>query len=196
MRTYLHFLLLGIILLSLPVSSVCAKKPEGQTASEKKSGRSESGGGRGGKGGGGPLPAEYREAIHFLAENHEKIAREFKLTDDGYVATTTSADPEVAKILQKHVGQLEKRMKEVGMVRRWDPAFVEFAKHYGEMEHRLEKIDGGVRATVKGKTPAAIKAAQLHGKVVSGFVKHGEVEVQKAHEVDGNSAGRTAKEGE
>ena len=119
------------------------------------------------------MPPEARRAIHTLFNNHEQIAREVTLTDDGYTATTTSTNPVVAAALKKHVGQMAGRLKSGLMVRRWDPAFAEYVAHYDDMVHKLEPTADGMRATVTGKNANAIKVAQNHAKVIADFAANG-----------------------
>ena len=122
---------------------------------------------------GQPMPAESRDAIHTLLNNHEKLTRTVTLTDDGYVAVTESNDPELAKVLRAHIAQMEARLKEGLMVRRWDPAFVEVVAHFDQMETRMEPTEKGLKMTVKGKTPEAVKVAQNHAGIVTDFVNSG-----------------------
>lgn len=133
------------------------------------------------QGGGRGMPAEAREQIHVLFENHAAIQREVKNTADGYTATTTSDDPKVAAALKTHVKQMEERLASGLSVRRWDPAFAEYCDHYAEMAHTFTATDKGVRMTVKGRTANAVKIAQNHAKVVSAFAAHGWSEHEKKH---------------
>lgn len=119
------------------------------------------------------MPAESREAIHTLFNQHQQIVRKLTLTDTGYVATTTSTNAAVAAALQKHVRQMSDRLKSGLMVRRWDPAFAEYAAHYDGIGHQFEAIDGGIRATVTGRNAEAIKVAQNHAQVIVDFAAHG-----------------------
>ena len=133
------------------------------------------------QGGGRGMPAEAREQIHVLFENHAAIHREVKNTADGYTATTTSDNPKVAAALKTHVKQMEERLASGLSVRRWDPAFAEYCDHYVEMTHTFTATDKGVRMTVKGSTENAVKIAQNHAKVVSAFAAHGWSEHEKEH---------------
>ena len=125
------------------------------------------------QGGRGPLPAKARNSIHQLLEQHGKVTREVTLTEDGYVAITKSTDPAITKTLRQHINQMEERLGTGGMVRGWDPAFREFVEHYTDITHRVEAIPHGVKITVQGKTPEAIKVAQNHAKIVSDFAAQG-----------------------
>jgi len=124
------------------------------------------------------MPAESRENIHALFSNHAKITRVVKSTDTGYIATTESADPKLARVLQEHVRQMSDRLEAGLMVRRWDPAFEEYVAHYDQIQHQFEATAKGVRMTVVGKNPKAIRVAQNHAAVVSDFVENG----WKAHD--------------
>ena len=121
----------------------------------------------------GPLPGEQRDLIHELAEHHKEFVRKVVMTPKGYTATTTTKNKELAKKLQRHVAYMEKRMDSGAMVRRWDPAYAEMVEHYDDLEATIEKVDGGIRATIEGKTGRAIKVAQNHAKIVTAFTKKG-----------------------
>lgn len=124
------------------------------------------------------MPPEARGNIHTLFSHHDKVTRTVEKTDKGYVATTESDDPKVVTALREHVKQMSARLESGLMVRRWDPAFAEYVAHYGDIKHKFAKTTKGVRMTVTGKTPAAIKIAQNHAAVISEFVKDG----WKAHD--------------
>lgn len=130
----------------------------------------------------GPLPEEQREIIHEMAEHHKEFERKVTMTEKGYTATTTTKNKELAKKLQTHVTYMEKRMNSGAMVRRWDPAYAEMSEHYDELEATIEKVEGGIRATIAGKTLRAVKIAQNHARIVTSFTRRGMEEVQKEHE--------------
>lgn len=119
------------------------------------------------------MPPEARKNIHQLFNQHAKVTRSVTLTPQGYVAVTESTDPQVAAALREHVGQMEARMKSGRMVRRHDPAFAEFGRHYDDMTLVVEPTRTGLKVTVTGKTPEAIRVAQNHATVVTDFAAHG-----------------------
>lgn len=129
----------------------------------------------------GPLPQEQQEIIHYLADHHKELKREVTLLDDGYEAKTTTKNKEVAAKLKQHFQYMEKRLDSGAMVRRWDPAFVELVKYYDQLTTKAEMLDDGIRVVVTGKTPAAVKVAQNHAKVVSQFAEKGMEAVQEEH---------------
>jgi uncharacterized protein YdcH (DUF465 family) len=137
-------------------------------------------GGRGpGHGGGGP--GGFQEAIHTLFDNHTKIKRSVELTATGYKSRTVSEDPEIAKTLQKHVREMRARLGSGLMIRRWDPAFAELVEHYEAIDHEFKEVEGGVEMVASGKTPEAVKVAQNHARIVSGFVEKGPTQMHEKH---------------
>lgn len=119
------------------------------------------------------MPPEARKNIHLLLNQHSAVIRTVTMSTNGYVALTESNDPRVASALKEHVRQMEARLNEGLMVRRHDPAFVEFARHYPNLRHTVEPTEKGLRIVVTGKTPEAIKVAQNHATVVTDFATHG-----------------------
>jgi hypothetical protein len=130
---------------------------------------------------GGPLPDEQREIIREMAARHQELKREVVLTDDGYTATTTTENKELAAKLKAHLAYMEKRLESKAMVRRWDPAFVELVDYYDQLDTEIRPLENGVKVTVKGKSAEAIKVAQNHAGIVSGFAKEGPAAVQREH---------------
>jgi hypothetical protein len=129
----------------------------------------------------GPLPAEQRQHIHQMAAAHEKIVREVELTDTGYVARTTSDDPQIVAMLHAHVAYMQKRLASGAMVRRWDPAFVEMVEHHSDIDATITELDDGLEVEVTAATFDAIAVAHNHARIVSGFVQEGMPAVQRTH---------------
>ena len=129
----------------------------------------------------GPLPAEQRELISFLADHHKDLKRKVTLREDGYSAETTSENAEVVTKLVKHIQYMKKRLGSGAMVRRWDPAFVEMVEYHDQLQTEIELLKNGVRVVVKGKTPNAVKVARNHARIVSGFVEIGSEAVGREH---------------
>ncbi len=134
-----------------------------------------------GPGRGRGMPAEAREVIHGLFDSHDKFEREVKKTDDGYVSKTTSKDPAVVKLLQTHVKQMEKRLKQGLMVRRWDPAYEEFVNHYDDIDIKITNIENGISIKAVGATADAKKVARNHAGIISKFIQNGWNEHDKTH---------------
>lgn len=127
------------------------------------------------------MPAEERQAIHGLFDAHQKFERKVTKTDEGYTSKTTSKDPAAVKILQTHVKQMETRLKKGLMVRRWDPAYVEFVKHYDDIKIKITNIKVGISVVAVGKTETAKKVARNHAGIIGKFIENGWSEHHKTH---------------
>ena len=119
------------------------------------------------------MPPEARENIHALLNNHASITRTVTLTEDGYVSTTESSDSAVGRILREHVFEMQSRLESGLMVRRWDPAFAEYAAHFEHIDHTLTPTPNGLSIRVRGKNAEAVKVAQNHAEIVTDFVTNG-----------------------
>jgi len=127
------------------------------------------------------MPPAARENIHRLFDNHAKIKRTVTLTETGYIATTESDDPQMAKTLRSHVSQMQDRLEGGLFVRRWDPAYDEMVRHYKDLDLKTEPTKKGLRVVMNGKTPEAIKIAQNHAQIVSKFSEKGWAEHDVKH---------------
>ncbi len=129
----------------------------------------------------GPLPEEQQAIIHYLAEHHDDLHREVTLRPDGYEATTTTQNKELADHLIQHFKYMQKRLGSGAMVRRWDPAFVELVKFHDQITTDVEYLTNGIKVVIVGKTPEAVKVAQNHAQIVTGFTKQGAAAVRAEH---------------
>ncbi len=129
----------------------------------------------------GPLPAEQREIINYMAKHHKELIRKVKLRKDGYEASTTTENEELAGKLKQHFAYMEKRIGSGAMVRRWDPAFAELVKFQDEITTKVQYLDNGIRVTVTSNTSNGINVAQNHARIVTGFTTNGAEAVQKKH---------------
>ena len=108
-----------------------------------------------------------------LFDSHTKFEREVQHTESGYISRTTSNDPNAVQLIQSHVKQMEERLNKGMMVRGWDPAYVEFVKHYDDIEIKVQNIENGVEVVAVGATEDAKKVARNHASIVSKFVELG-----------------------
>lgn len=130
----------------------------------------------------GPLPEEQQQIIAEMAKRHLDFKRAVEVTKDGYQATTTTADKDLAAKLKSHLKYMSARLDSKAMVRRWDPAFVELVEYYDQLDTKITELEDGVRVVVTGKNADAVKVAQNHAKIVTGFTKEGDKAVEREHE--------------
>lgn len=130
----------------------------------------------------GPLPPEQRDIIQYMAEHHKELTRDVQMRDDGYEATTTTENPELAHKLKQHFTYMEKRLGSGAMIRRWDPAFEELVRHKDLITTEVEMKENGIRVLVRGSTPEGVRIAQNHAQIVTGFTQKGQEAVRQKHE--------------
>ena len=138
-----------------------------------------------GQGGRGP-DAEHMadmQVFHFLLQNHNKIKRTVKKLDNGVETLTESEDPEVAKMIQKHVVQMTARVEKVSPIRMRDPLFAELFRNAKKVKIEHENTSKGVRVTETSADAFVVKLLQAHAEVVSKFVENGFAEAMKTHPV-------------
>lgn len=81
--------------------------------------------------GGGKMDSEMMRdmgPIHDLLM-HQKIQRNVEEIPNGIRAVTTSADPEIAKLIRTHVSQMKSRIEDGRPIRVMDPLFREIFDH-------------------------------------------------------------------
>ncbi|NNC88492.1 MAG: hypothetical protein HKN82_08560 [Akkermansiaceae bacterium] len=130
----------------------------------------------------GPLPEEQKKIIHFLAEHHDELRRKVTLRKEGYAASTTTDNKELAAKLKEHFAYMKKRLGSGAMVRRWDPAFVELVKFHDQLTTEVEYLEDGISVVVTGKTPEAVKVARNHARIITGFTTKGAAAVRERHD--------------
>lgn len=125
-----------------------------------------------------PAPAgragmQAHDAIEALFANHEKVTRRVEEIAGGIRAFTTSNDPEVARQLRTHVGQMKARL-EAGMpMRRFDPLFRELFAHADKIRMTIDEVPGGVRVTETSDDPQVVLLIRQHARTVSEFAEQG-----------------------
>jgi hypothetical protein len=120
-----------------------------------------------------PGGMQAHDAIEALFTNHEKITRSIEEIPGGIRASTTSSDPEVARQLRTHVGQMKTRL-EAGMpMRRFDPLFRELFAHADKVRMTIDEIPGGVRVTETSDDPQVVLLLRQHARTVSEFAEQG-----------------------
>lgn len=135
-----------------------------------------------GRRGAGGRPPEM-QTIHALMDAHSKVKRTVKELPNGVETLTESSDPKVVKLIQTHVAEMAKRLKEGRMIRGFDPLFVEIFRNHEWVSIKFEKTPKGMKVVETSADAYVIKLIQAHAQAVNGFVKEGWDVMHKQHEV-------------
>jgi len=116
---------------------------------------------------------ELMRDAHTLVFNNDLIARTIEEIPGGVRTVTTTTDPDLLKVLQRHPKEIGAYYKEGGMVRGWDPVFRELARRADEVEMNVKKIENGVEVTATSDDEEVAKLIRAHAYKVSEFVQRG-----------------------
>lgn len=137
----------------------------------------------------GPGCKRYRRTFQALLHAHEQIERKVTPTEMGITSETWSEDPDITKLIQQHVAEMQELMKGCAegscpaQPRWWDPVFAAAYATAGQIDLQATPTDKGVKVTQTGSDNYAKRVIRAHADVVTKFVKNGHAEAQKAHEV-------------
>ena len=126
-----------------------------------------------GRGGSDEQHKADQALFHELLQEHQQLKRETRLIEKGIVATTTSDNPHLAKVLQQHVVGMEKRFGMGRAIRSWDPLFVALFEYKDEINMDYKAIPNGVEATLTTENPKLIELIHAHDLTLHGFVDKG-----------------------
>lgn len=121
----------------------------------------------------GDMMADMR-VIQELLTRHEHIERTVEDIRGGVRTTTTSDDPELAKLIQRHVWQMKERLEQGQPIRMMDPVFREIFRHHDAIDMQIEEVPGGVIVTETSSDPDVVALIRQHAhEAVSEFVDEG-----------------------
>jgi hypothetical protein len=128
------------------------------------------------------MPCRGMAAIPSLLDRNEDIRRGVTLTERGAETWTESDDPRVVRLIQQHAeGMREWLFEREIPFRQWDPLFADLYAHRADITMTVTKTDKGVRATLEGSTPEAVRLVQAAAAQMDRFVVKGWEELHKAH---------------
>jgi acetolactate decarboxylase len=111
--------------------------------------------------------------IHALLSKHESVERTVKQLPNGVETVTTSAEPEVIPMIQKHVRAMHKRLKEKRLIRPMDPLFVAIFENADKIEMSITDLPDGVKVVETSPDAYVVRLIQEHARSVDRFVAEG-----------------------
>lgn len=132
-------------------------------------------------------PQDMR-TIHALFNEHKKINRTVKNTENGVETLTESDDPAVQAMIVEHSLAMQKRLENKQPIRQWDPLFAELFKHAEKIKMQITRTQKGVRVVETSSDAYVVKLIQSHAQGVSEFVAEGVSSMHKSHDLPGARA--------
>ena len=108
-----------------------------------------------------------------LLEEHQQLQRSTEQLPNGICSRTTSANPELVKVIQDHVQGMEKRFGMGRAIRSWDPLFAALFEYKDQIKMEYRNIDNGVEAILTSDDPKMVELIHCHDLTLHGFVDHG-----------------------
>lgn len=108
-----------------------------------------------------------------LIDDHTKINRTMTELPNGVEAVTESDDPDVAARIRNHAFAMQRRLREGGRVRQWDPVFVKLFEYREKFHLDVQATDKGVRILETSDDPEVVRILHSHAAGVSAMVKEG-----------------------
>ncbi|MBO1924783.1 hypothetical protein [Thiomicrorhabdus sp. 6S3-12] len=108
-----------------------------------------------------------------LLEEHQQLQRQTIKLENGIKAQTTSENPHLAKVLQKHVVGMEKRFSKGRAIRSWDPLFAALFEYKDQINMEYHMIKDGVEAILTSDDPKLVELIHSHDLTLHGFVDKG-----------------------
>ncbi|GEM_PF-845498 len=111
--------------------------------------------------------------IHELLNNHEAIERTVKQLPNGVETVTTSTDPDVVPMIQKHVRAMHKRLEEKRIIRPMDPLFVAVFENADKIDLAITDLPDGVKVVESSQDAYVVRLIHAHAAAVDRFVAEG-----------------------
>jgi uncharacterized protein YdcH (DUF465 family) len=117
--------------------------------------------------------------FHALLDHRKEIKRDITQLSNGVETLTESDNPEVTKLIQLHLTQMEKRILQQRPIHRRDPLFDEIFKNADKITLKITNTEKGVKVVETSDDAYTVKLIKAHAEKVSLFVKNGRSEMHK-----------------
>lgn len=121
----------------------------------------------------GKSKPELMADAHQLLDDHASVTRTVEQLPNGVRTVTTTSDPELVAVLQRHPREMAAHLKAGGRVRNGDPVFRGLADHAQEVDIQYKDIENGVIATVTSKNEAVVELIRQHAAKVTAMSERG-----------------------
>ena len=126
-----------------------------------------------GRGGKDAEHQAHQADIQSLLAQHAQLNRQVELLSNGFTATTTSDNPEVVAVLQRHVFDMKARFAKGRAIRSWDAVYALLFAYRDQIDVNYEQLDKGIRSLITTEQEDLVEVLHAHAQAVSLFVQQG-----------------------
>ncbi len=126
-----------------------------------------------GRGGKDAEHQAHQADIQSLLAQHTQLSRQVKLLSNGFSAITTSDNPELVTILQRHVFDMKTRFAKGRAIRSWDAVYALLFAYREQISVSYERLDNGISSVVTTDQADLVEVLHAHAHAVSRFVQQG-----------------------
>lgn len=126
-----------------------------------------------GRGGKDAEHQAHQADIQSLLTQHAQLNRQVELLSNGFTATTTSDNPEVVAVLQRHVFDMKARFAKGRAIRSWDAVYALLFAYRDQIDVNYERLDKGIRSLITTEQEDLVEVLHAHAQAVSLFVQQG-----------------------
>ncbi len=126
-----------------------------------------------GRGGKDAEHQAHQADIQSLLAQHTQLSRQVELLSNGFSAITTSDNPELVTILQRHVFDMKTRFAKGRAIRSWDAVYALLFAYREQISVNYERLDNGISSVVTTDQADLVEVLHAHAHAVSRFVQQG-----------------------
>lgn len=126
-----------------------------------------------GRGGNDAEHQAHQADIQNLLDRHNSLRRVTEHLPNGIRTCTTSNDPALVRILQRHAQDMKARFAKGRAIRSWDPLFAMLFEQRDTIHVELIERADGLCAELTCTDPALIPLIHAHDEAIMRFVAEG-----------------------
>ncbi len=110
---------------------------------------------------------------HTLVFNNAALQRQVEDVPGGVKTVTTTTDPDLLPVLRRHPRAMFEHYDGGGVVRRWDPLFLELAKVQDQVKYDVRDVENGVEVVSTSDDANVTKLIRAHAAKVTAMLERG-----------------------
>lgn len=126
-----------------------------------------------GRGGKDAEHQAHQADIQTLLSQHNQLERRIELLSNGFSAITTSDNPALVRVLQRHVYDMKARFAKGRAIRSWDAVYALLFAYRDQIQVEYERLENGIRSVIITEQADLVEVLHTHAQAVSLFIQQG-----------------------